>query len=56
MAFLYLTEQGAVLKKEGERLIVSKDDQTFATLRPWPRWCATPSTSPAAGTAPRRTR
>jgi len=26
MAFLYITEQGAVLKKAGERLIVEKDD------------------------------
>jgi CRISPR-associated protein Cas1 len=32
MAFLYLTEQGAVLQKTGERLIVSKDDQTLLDI------------------------
>lgn len=29
MAYLYLTEQGATLGKSGERLIVTKDDQTL---------------------------
>jgi CRISPR-associated protein Cas1 len=29
MAYLYLTEQGALLRKEGERLLVVKDDETL---------------------------
>ncbi|MBM4273106.1 MAG: CRISPR-associated endonuclease Cas1 [Deltaproteobacteria bacterium] len=32
MAFLYLTEQGAVLAKTGERLTVTKDDQTLLDI------------------------
>lgn len=32
MAFLYLTEQGAVLSKTGERLVVTKDDATLMDL------------------------
>jgi CRISPR-associated protein Cas1 len=32
MSFLYLTEQGAVLQREGERLLVTKDDQTLADV------------------------
>jgi CRISPR-associated protein Cas1 len=32
MTFLYLTEQGAVLKKTGQRLIVEKDDQKLLDI------------------------
>jgi CRISPR-associated protein Cas1 len=32
MAFLYITEQGAVLKKTGERLVVEKDDETLLDI------------------------
>jgi CRISPR-associated protein Cas1 len=32
MAFLYITEQGAVLKKAGERLIVEKDDNILLDI------------------------
>lgn len=32
MAFLYITEQGAVLKKSGERLIVEKDDNVLLDI------------------------
>jgi len=32
MPFLYLTEQGAVLQREGERLLVTKEDQTLADV------------------------
>jgi CRISPR-associated protein Cas1 len=32
MAFLYLTEQGSVLRKEGERLVVEKDDQVLLDI------------------------
>ena len=32
MANLYLTEQGAVLRKTGERLIVEKDDQELLEI------------------------
>jgi CRISPR-associated protein Cas1 len=32
MTFLYLTEQGAVLKKSGQRLIVEKDDQKLLDI------------------------
>jgi CRISPR-associated protein Cas1 len=32
MAYLYLTEQGALLRKEGERLLVTKDEQVLLDL------------------------
>lgn len=32
MAFLYLTEQGSVLKKSGQRLVVSKEDATLLDI------------------------
>lgn len=32
MAFLYITEQGAVLKKSGQRLIVEKDDNVLLDI------------------------
>ncbi len=32
MAFLYLTEQGSVLRKEGERIVVEKDDQVLLDI------------------------
>lgn len=32
MAFVYVTEQGAVLKKSGERLIVSKEDKVLLDI------------------------
>lgn len=32
MAFLYLTEQGSVLRKEGERLVVEKDEQVLLDI------------------------
>jgi hypothetical protein len=32
MANLYLTEQGAVLRKTGERLLVEKDDQELLEI------------------------
>lgn len=32
MAFVYVTEQGALLKKTGERLLVVKDDQTLLDI------------------------
>jgi CRISPR-associated protein Cas1 len=32
MAFLYLTEQGSVLRKEGERLVVQKDDEVLLDI------------------------
>ncbi len=32
MAFIYITEQGSVLKKSGERLIVEKDDSTLLDI------------------------
>jgi CRISPR-associated protein Cas1 len=32
MAFVYVTEQGAIIKKTGERLLVEKDDQTLLDI------------------------
>ena len=32
MAFLYVTEQGALIRKEGQRLIVEKDDEILADI------------------------
>ena len=32
MAFLYVTEQGAVIQKRGQRLVVAKDGQTLADI------------------------
>lgn len=32
MAFLYITEQGAVLKKAGQRLVVEKDGEVLLDI------------------------